>query len=46
MVPKSLTNAKYLVIESLMKDFSEKISIPMNELDLLFWSNKTHFIFK
>jgi N-glycosylase/DNA lyase len=45
-IPKSLTNMKYLEIELLMKDFSEKISIPMDELDLLFWSDKTGFIFK
>ena len=45
-IPKTLTKKKYLEIEEKFKDFSSKISIPMDELDLLFWSLETGEIFK
>lgn len=45
-IPKSLTKNEYLKIESKLRDFCKKINIPMNELDLLFWSKETGFIFK
>lgn len=45
-VPKSLTERKYLEIEEKFYDFSRKINIPMDELDLLFWSIETGKIFK
>lgn len=45
-IPKSLTKKEYLRIESKLKDFCDKINIPMDELDLLFWSKETGFIFK
>lgn len=45
-IPKSLTKKKYLDIEQKMKEFSEKIGIPFDELDLLFWSEETGMIFK
>ncbi len=45
-IPKSLTKKRYLEIESKFKEFAEKISIPMDELDLLFWSMETGEIFK
>lgn len=45
-IPKILTKKKYLEIEECMKEFSEKIKIPLSELDLLFWSEETGMIFK
>ncbi len=45
-LPKGMSNKKYLDIEGKMKKFSEKVGIPMEELDLLFWSERTGFIFK
>jgi len=40
-VPASLSKKKYLVIEKRFKEFSEMIEIPLDELDLLFWSMET-----
>src|SRR3989344_1540679 len=37
-VPKSLTPKVYFEIEEKFKRFSEEADIPMDELDLLFWS--------
>jgi len=45
-IPKSLTVNKYLEIEKKFYDFSKKIKIPMDELDLLFWSMETGEVFK
>ena len=45
-IPKSLTPKKYLEIESKFLEFSKKINIPMDHLDLLFWSKETGEIFK
>ncbi len=45
-VPKSLSRSKYLESEQKVRKFSEKIKIPMDELDILFWSNETGEIFK
>ncbi|MEM7821644.1 MAG: N-glycosylase/DNA lyase [Candidatus Aenigmatarchaeota archaeon] len=45
-IPKSLTKKKYLKIERKMEVFSKKIKIPMDELDLLLWSENTGKIFK
>ena len=45
-IPKSLTGRKYLEIEKAMMRFSERIRIPMGELDLLFWSRETGEVFK
>lgn len=45
-VPKTLTKKRYLEIESKMREFSNKIKIPLAELDLLFWSEETGIIFK
>ena len=41
-----LTNKTYLEIENKMKQFAESINIPLDELDLLFWSKETGEIFK
>lgn len=45
-VPKSMTTKKYFEIEEKMKEFSKKVGIPFDELDLLFWSEETGMIFK
>ncbi|MDP6686329.1 MAG: DNA lyase, partial [Candidatus Omnitrophota bacterium] len=45
-VPKTLTKKRYLEIEDKMRKFSRGISIPMDALDLLFWSRETGFVFK
>lgn len=46
-VPDSVGSRKiYVAIEDKMRDFSGRIGIPMDELDLLFWSLQTGFIFK
>lgn len=45
-VPASITKKTYLEIEKKMKDFSRKVKIPLNHLDLLFWCNETGEIFK
>jgi len=45
-IPKCLTKKCYLSLENKMKEFSEKINIPLAELDLLFWSEETGEVFK
>lgn len=45
-IPKSISKKNYIEIESKMKIFSEKIKIPMDHLDYLFWYNGTKDIFK
>lgn len=45
-IPKNISKSKYLEIESKFKEFSKKINIPMDELDLLFWAQQTGKIFK
>jgi len=45
-IPRSLTKKEYLKTEEKMKKFCRKIRVPMAELDLLFWSKETGFIFK
>lgn len=45
-IPKKLTKREYLKIEDKMKEFSRQINIPLDALDLLFWSKETGFIFK
>ena len=45
-IPKSITKKEYLRIENKLRDFCDKIKIPMDELDLLFWSRETGFVFK
>ena len=45
-LPKSLTKKKYFEIEEKFLEFSDKIKIPMDHLDLLFWSLETGEIFK
>lgn len=45
-IPRSISRKIYMDIENKMRSFSRRIGIPIEELDLLFWSKKTGFIFK
>jgi N-glycosylase/DNA lyase len=45
-IPTSLSRAKYMQIEKDMADFAKQINIPLDHLDLLFWSKETGEIFK
>ena len=40
-LPKTLTRKRYLTIEKRFEKFSQRIGIPVDELDLLFWSMET-----
>lgn len=45
-LPKTMTRKRYLAIERKFHKFSERVGIPMDELDLLFWSMETGEILK
>ncbi len=45
-IPESMSKRRYLEIEEKMKQFSGKVGIPMDELDMVFWSHETGEIFK
>lgn len=45
-IPSSLTPRLYLKIEDKARRFSKRVRIPLEELDLLFWSRETGGIFK
>jgi len=45
-VPNPLTKKKYLEIENKFIEFSKRIGISIDELDLLFWSMETGEVFK
>ncbi len=45
-IHKALSKNKYLEIEKKMRNFSEKINIPMDELDLVLWYKETGEVFK
>lgn len=45
-IPTSITGKNYISIENKMREFSKRVDIPLEELDLLFWSNETGFVFK
>ena len=45
-LPKTLTKNKYLTIERQFQQFSRRMKIPMDHLDLLFWAQETGEIFK
>jgi len=45
-IPKSMSKKQYLDIEDKFIEFSKKVNIPIDHLDLLFWSLKTGEIFK
>jgi len=45
-IPQSLTPKRYMAIERAFLKFSATLGIPMDELDLLFWSRETGEILK
>ena len=45
-MPKSLSRKRYLEIEKNLRRFSERVKIPMDELDLLLWFRETGEVFK
>lgn len=45
-ISSSMTEKTYLDVEEKMRHFAKKIKIPLEELDLLFWSMETGEIFK
>jgi N-glycosylase/DNA lyase len=45
-IPASLTERKYMEIERAFMTFSGRVGIPLDELDLLFWSLETGEILK
>ncbi|MEM5802235.1 MAG: N-glycosylase/DNA lyase [Candidatus Aenigmatarchaeota archaeon] len=45
-IPKTLTKKVYLQIENKVKEFANSLNLRLAELDLLFWSEETGFIFK
>lgn len=45
-IPKTLTKKRYLDIEKKMKEFSDKIEIPLGHLDLVLWFKETGEVFK
>lgn len=45
-IPASITKKRYLEIEEKLRRFAKEIGIPMADLDLLFWSKETGWIFK
>ena len=45
-IPVSITKKRYLEFEDKLRRFAAEISIPMADLDLLFWSKETGWIFK
>ncbi len=45
-MPKTLTKKNYMMIEKKFQQFADDISISVDELDLLFWSNEAGEILK
>jgi N-glycosylase/DNA lyase len=45
-IPQTLTRKRYMAIERKFRSFSKRVGIPMDELDLLFWSLETGKILK
>lgn len=45
-IPKTLTPKIYFDIETKMKEYSEYVNIPMDALDLVFWSQQAGEVFK
>jgi N-glycosylase/DNA lyase len=44
--PAHLTPSRYIEVEKKMRDFSEKIGIPLSHLDFVLWYRKTGVVFK
>jgi len=45
-IPATITKKRYLEIEEKLRRFAAEIGIPIADLDLLFWSRETGWIFK
>lgn len=45
-IPLSITPRLYLNVEKKTKEFARRLKIPLDELDLLFWSRETGEVFK
>ena len=45
-IPKTITPKKYLEIEKKLLDYTQKVNIPMDHIDLLFWYREAGEIFK
>ena len=45
-IPKTLSKANYLKLESLLNEFSESSSIPMGHLDFVLWFKEAGDVFK
>ncbi len=45
-IPATITKKRYLEMEEKLRRFATEIGIPMADLDLLFWSKETGWIFK
>ena len=45
-IPQGMSEARYFSLEEKLRKFSRKMGIPIDELDLLFWSSETGEIFK
>lgn len=45
-IPDSLSGKEYIDIERKMRKFFQRMNIPIEEIDLLFWSKETGMIFK
>lgn len=43
---KPLTNSQYEVVSDIMKKYADKVGITIDELDMLFWSQRTGYVFK
>lgn len=45
-IPESLPPSKYIELEQTMRNFSEKIEVPLDHLDIVLWFKETKEIFK
>jgi len=45
-IPRSISKGRYLEIENKMRNFSQKVGLPMQELDMLLWALETGEVFK
>jgi N-glycosylase/DNA lyase len=45
-LPRTLTHGRYLAVERRFAGFADAVGIPMDELDLLFWSRETGVLLK
>ncbi|MBI4019512.1 MAG: N-glycosylase/DNA lyase [Candidatus Aenigmarchaeota archaeon] len=45
-IPKTMTKKRYMEIEEKMREFSRKVKMPMEHMDLLFWAEEAGMVFK